>query len=99
MAKVHSLVACHQDDVTPKYKKTRRRLKCFVNLLFKNMSDPPSIHDMFSWNDMTPYYSEDVTYTKVDLEQRTDALSVSTMLFIHKKLLQKIYKRIKYLEQ
>ena len=81
---MYSLVACHQDDVTPKSKKARRRLKCFVNSLFMDMSDAPSIHDMFSWNDMTPYYSEDVTYTKADLEQRTDALSVSTMFFLQK---------------
>jgi callose synthase len=37
---------------------------------------------MFSWNVLTPYYSEDVTYSKSDLEQRTDALGVSTMLYL-----------------
>ena len=33
-----------------------------------NMPSVLSIHDMFSWNVMTPYYSEDVIYTKVDIK-------------------------------
>ena len=47
-----------------------------------DMPDAPSIHDMFSWNVLTPYYSEDVTYSKGDLEKRSDALGVSTMLYL-----------------
>ena len=82
LTKVHGLVACHPDDVMPKSKEARRRLNFFVNSLFMDMPDAPSIHDMFSWNVMTPYYSEDVTYTKADLEQRTDALGVSTLLYL-----------------
>ena len=78
--KVYSLFTCHPDGVMPKSKENRRRLNDFVNSLFMDMSCVPSIYDMFSCNDITPYYSEDVTYTKVDLEQCTDALSVSTLL-------------------
>ena len=43
-----------------------------------DMPDAPSIRDMFSWNITTPYYAEDSTYTKGDLEQHADALGVST---------------------
>lgn len=82
LTKVHGLVACHPDDAEPKSKEVRRRLTFFVNTLFMDMPDAPSIHDMFSWNVMTPYYSEDVTYTKADLEKRTDALGVSTILYL-----------------
>jgi len=82
LTKVHGLVACHPDDVEPKSMEARRRLTFFVNSLFMDMPDAPSIHDMFSWNVMTPYYSEDVTYTKADLEKRTDELGVSTLLYL-----------------
>jgi len=79
---VHGLVACHPNDVEPKSKEVRRRLTFFVNSLFMDMPHAPSIHDMFSWNVMTPYYSEDVTYTKADLEKTNDELGVSTLLYL-----------------
>jgi callose synthase len=47
-----------------------------------DMPNAPSIHDMFSWNVLTPYYSEDVIYNKGDLEKRTDELGVSTLLYL-----------------
>ena len=47
-----------------------------------DMPGAPSIHDMFSWNVMTTYYSEDVTYTTVDLEQRINEFGVSTLLYL-----------------
>lgn len=82
LTKVHGLVACLPDDVEPKSKEVRRRLTFFVNTLFMDIPDAPSIHDMFSWNVLTPYYSEDVIYTKADLEKRTEALGVSTLLYL-----------------
>mmetsp|Transcript_54913 Transcript_54913/g.164424 ORF Transcript_54913/g.164424 Transcript_54913/m.164424 type:complete len:2150 (-) Transcript_54913:26-6475(-) len=82
LTKVHGLLSCHPDDVEPRSKEARRRLTFFVNSLFMDMPDAPSIHDMFSWNVLTPYYSEDVTYSKADLETRTDALGVSTFLYL-----------------
>lgn len=87
LKKLHGLLCLHPDDVEPKSKEARRRLTFFVNSLFMDMPDAPSIHDMFSWNVLTPYYSEDVTYSKSDLERRTDALGVSTILY-----LQTLYK-------
>mmetsp|Transcript_15122 Transcript_15122/g.33800 ORF Transcript_15122/g.33800 Transcript_15122/m.33800 type:complete len:1076 (+) Transcript_15122:3108-6335(+) len=80
--KIHGLIACHPDDVEPRSKEARRRLTFFVNSLFMGIPDAPSIQDMLSWNVMTPYYSEDVTYSKADLERQTDALGVSTLLYL-----------------
>jgi callose synthase len=82
LKKMHGLVCMHPDDAEPKSKEARRRLTFFVNSLFMDMPDAPSIHDMFSWNVLTPYYSEDVTYSKGDLEKRSDALGVSTLLYL-----------------
>lgn len=82
LKKIHGLVCMHPDDAEPKSKEARRRLTFFVNSLFMDMPDAPSIHDMFSWNVLTPYYSEDVTYSKGDLEKRSDALGVSTLLYL-----------------
>jgi len=82
LKKLHGLMCMHPDDAEPKSKEVRRRLTFFVNSLFMDMPDAPSIHDMFSWNVLTPYYSEDVTYSKSDLEKRSDALGVSTLLYL-----------------
>ena len=82
LKKVHGLLCMHPDDVEPKSKEVVRRLTFFTNSLFMDMPDAPSIHDMFSWNVLTPYYSETVTYSKGDLESRSDALGVSTMLYL-----------------
>jgi len=87
LKKLHGLLCMHPDDAEPKSSEARRRLTFFVNSLFMDIPDAPSIHDMFSWNVLTPYYSEPVSYSKADLEQRTDALGVSTMLY-----LQTLYK-------
>ena len=82
LKKLYGLLCMHPDDAEPKSKEARRRLTFFVNSLFMDMPDAPSIHDMFSWNVLTPYYNEDVTYSKKDLEQRSDALGVSTLLYL-----------------
>jgi callose synthase len=82
LKKIHGLACMHPDDAEPKSKEARRRLTFFVNTLFMDMPYAPSIHDMFSWNVLTPYYSEDVTYSRGDLEKRTDALGVSTLLYL-----------------
>lgn len=84
---MYGLTVCLPDDVEPKSKEVRRRLTFFFNSLFMNMPEAPSIHDMFSWNVLTPFYSEDVTYSKNDLEERKDALGVTTLLY-----LQTLYK-------
>ena len=78
LTKVSFLVACHSDYVMPRSKEAKRRL------IFS------SIHRLwiclvprrFSWNVMTTYYSEDFTYTTVDLEQRINEFGISTLLYL-----------------
>jgi callose synthase len=82
LKKICCLVACHPDEVEPKSNEARRRLTYFINTLFMDIPKAPSLHDMFSWNVLTPYYAEDVTYGKDDLETRSDALGVSTLLYL-----------------
>lgn len=81
LRKIHGLVCLHPDDAEPKSKEARRRLTFFVNSLFMDMPEAPSIHDMFSWNILTPFYKEDVTYSRNDLEKRSE-LGVSTLLYL-----------------
>lgn len=47
LKKMHGLVCMHPDDAEPKSKEARRRLTFFVNTLFMDMPDAPSIQDMF----------------------------------------------------
>jgi callose synthase len=55
LKKLYGLLCMHPDDVEPKSKEVVRRLTFFTNSLFMDMPDAPSIHDMFSWNVLTPY--------------------------------------------
>ena len=82
LTKLHGVVACHPNEVEPKSEEARRRLTFFVNSLFMDIPNAPSIRDMFSWNVLTPYYKESVTLSKSELEARSDALGVSTMLYL-----------------
>ena len=82
LTKLHGLLACQPGEVEPKSKEAKRRLTFFVNSLFMDIPNAPSIHDMFSWNVLTPYYNESVTLSKSELEARNDALGVSTMLYM-----------------
>ena len=85
--KVHGLINTHPDDVEPKSKEAKRRLTFFVNSLFMDIPSAPSMADMQSWNVMTPFYSEDVTYNKSDLMKKEKTLGVSVLLY-----LQTLYK-------
>ncbi|GMH89989.1 hypothetical protein TL16_g11630, partial [Triparma laevis f. inornata] len=71
----------------PKSKEAKRRLTFFVNSLFMDIPNSPNMQDMMSWNVMTPFYSEDVTYNKSDLMKTEKTLGVSVLLY-----LQTLYK-------
>ena len=85
--KMHGLISAHPDDVEPKSKEAKRRLTFFVNSLFMDIPNSPNMQDMMSWNVMTPFYSEDVTYNKSDLTKTEKTLGVSVLLY-----LQTLYK-------
>jgi len=84
---VSATMSALPDDVEPKSSEAKRRLTFFVNSLFMDIPKAPTMDTMMSWNVLTPYYSEDVTYTKADLVSKSSKLGVTVMLY-----LQTLYK-------
>lgn len=69
----------------PENLEARRRIAFFTNSLFMNMPRAPKVRNMLSFSVLTPYYKEDVVYSKENLmKENEDGISV---LFY----LQKIY--------
>ncbi|KAI5072192.1 hypothetical protein GOP47_0012298 [Adiantum capillus-veneris] len=63
----------------------RRRIAFFTNSLFMEMPPPPKIRNMLSFSVLTPYYNEDVLFTRKGLEEENED-GVSILFY-----LQKIY--------
>ena len=75
--KLFGLLAMREADIEPKGVEAKRRLTFFVNSLFMDMPNAPPVPDMQSFTVMTPFYSEDVIYTKSDLEhENSDKVTV-----------------------
>lgn len=85
---LHGLLTLQKIDAEPRSHDARRRLLFFVNSLFMDMPLAPLLEEMKSWSVMTPFYGEDVLYSKSDLESKQDGLDVHTLLF-----LQTLYKK------
>jgi callose synthase len=69
----------------PENLEARRRIAFFTNSLFMDMPRAPQVRNMLSFSVLTPYYKENVVYSKDDLmTENEDGISV---LFY----LQKIY--------
>ncbi|XP_043703046.1 callose synthase 12-like [Telopea speciosissima] len=69
----------------PKNLEARRRIAFFSNSLFMNMPHAPQVEKMLAFSVLTPYYSEDVVYSREQLRsENEDGISI---LFY----LQKIY--------
>jgi callose synthase len=86
LAKLQGLLTLHVGDAEPKSAEARRRLTFFVNSLFMDVPKAPSIGNMLSWTVVTPFYSEDVLYSKKDLDAANED-GVKTLLY-----LQTLYK-------
>ena len=86
LAKLQGLLTLHVGDAEPKSAEARRRLTFFVNSLFMDMPKAPSITNMLSWTVVTPFYSEDVLYSKKDLDAANED-GIKTLLY-----LQTLYK-------
>ena len=71
-------------DTNKAYKRTRIEGVDLRNRTYSCINNwyAPSIRDMLSLNITTPYYAEDSTYTKGDLEQHIDAFGVFTLLYL-----------------
>ncbi|ETN03000.1 hypothetical protein PPTG_16032 [Phytophthora nicotianae INRA-310] len=88
LSHLHGLLTLQKIDAEPQSYDARRRLLFFVNSLFMDMPLAPLLEEMKSWSVMTPFYAEDVLYSRKDLESKQDGLDVHTLLF-----LQTLYKR------
>ncbi|TDH64861.1 hypothetical protein CCR75_001558 [Bremia lactucae] len=88
LSHLHGLLTLQKIDAEPQSYDARRRLLFFVNSLFMDMPLSPLLEEMKSWSVMTPFYAEDVVYSRKDLESKQDGLDVHTLLF-----LQTLYKR------
>ena len=77
VTKLHGLLAVRPTEAEPQSAEAKRRLAFWVNSLFMDMPDAPPIPDMHSVSVMTPFYSEDVIYTKANLlEENRDGVTV-----------------------
>ncbi|KAM7497719.1 hypothetical protein LguiA_022133 [Lonicera macranthoides] len=63
----------------------RRRITFFTNSLYMKMPSAPKVRNMLSFSVLTPYYTEEVLYSEVDLNKENE--DGITILFY----LQKIY--------
>ncbi|KAF0699966.1 Aste57867_9516 [Aphanomyces stellatus] len=84
---LRGLLTLQKTDAEPRSYDARRRLLFFVNSLFMDMPVAPLLEEMQSYSVMTPFYAEDIMYSKSDLESKQDGLDVHTLLY-----LQTLYK-------
>ncbi|KAJ7545907.1 hypothetical protein O6H91_08G015900 [Diphasiastrum complanatum] len=84
--RLHYLISIRESAANiPRNLEARRRLEFFTNSLFMKMPNPPLVRKMLSFSVFTPYYSEDVLYSKEQLrDENEDGI---TILFY----LQKIF--------
>ncbi|OQR91279.1 callose synthase [Achlya hypogyna] len=87
VAHLRGLLTLQKAEAEPRSYDARRRLLFFVNSLFMDMPAAPVLDEMQSYSVMTPFYAEDVLYSKADLESKRDGLDVHTLLY-----LQTLYK-------
>ncbi|KAH9098016.1 hypothetical protein LEN26_016820 [Aphanomyces euteiches] len=84
---LRGLLTLQKNEAQPRSYDARRRLLFFVNSLFMDMPTAPLLEEMQSYSVMTPFYAEDIMYSKTDLESKQDGLDVHTLLY-----LQTLYK-------
>ena len=59
------------DEFTPRNSDAKRRILFFCNSLFMQLPEAPPVERMRSLTTLTPFYSEDVIYSKAYLKNRT----------------------------
>ncbi|KAJ7532009.1 hypothetical protein O6H91_14G068400 [Diphasiastrum complanatum] len=84
--RLHYLLSI-KDSATeiPRNLEARRRLQFFTNSLFMKMPNSPLVRQMVSFSVFTPYYKEDVLYSKDQLRKENED-GITTLFY-----LQKIY--------
>lgn len=80
-SKLFMLFNLRQVDADPVSPEAQRRLNFFINSLFMDLPQVPSIKFSKEYTCLTPYYSEDVLLTRGDLEQNNSD-GISTLLYL-----------------
>ncbi|XP_072967788.1 callose synthase 11-like [Typha angustifolia] len=84
--RLHTILASRDSmNNVPKNLEARRRIAFFSNSLFMNMPRAPQVEKMLAFSVLTPYYNEEVLYSKEQL--RTENEDGISIIFY----LQKIY--------
>ncbi|XP_073148709.1 callose synthase 12 [Henckelia pumila] len=65
----------------PENLEARRRIAFFSNSLFMNMPHAPQVEKMMAFSVMTPYYSEEVLYSKENLRTENED-GISTLFYL-----------------
>lgn len=65
----------------PRNLEARRRIAFFSNSLFMNMPHAPQVEKMLAFSVLTPYYNEEVLYSKEQLQKETED-GVSTLFYL-----------------
>eukprot|EP00474_Spongospora_subterranea_P008611 CRZ09069.1 hypothetical protein [Spongospora subterranea] len=81
ISSLYTLLTLAAIDARPKSYEARRRMQCFVNSLFMDMPAVRSVKSMHSWSILTPFYSEDVIYSRSELLKETED-GVSPLLYL-----------------
>lgn len=81
LEKLHGLLDIDRNSAEPTSVEARRRLAFFANSLFMDMPRAPPVWDMPSWSCMTPFYSEDVVYSRSDLERKNED-GLTTLMYL-----------------
>ncbi|KAI3796322.1 hypothetical protein L1987_38989 [Smallanthus sonchifolius] len=86
VVRLHLLLTVKESATNvPMNLEARRRITFFTNSLYMKMPNAPKVYNMMSFSVLTPYYKEDVLYSKEELHlENEDGISI---LFY----LQKIY--------
>ncbi|KAK2637156.1 hypothetical protein Ddye_031948 [Dipteronia dyeriana] len=86
IGRLHLLLTVKESAMdVPSNLEARRRISFFSNSLFMDMPPAPKVRNMLSFSVLTPYYSEDVLFSKDALEKPNED-GVSILFY-----LQKIY--------
>ncbi|XP_042519046.1 callose synthase 12 [Macadamia integrifolia] len=84
--RLHTILSSRDSmNNVPKNLEARRRIAFFSNSLFMNMPHAPQVEKMMAFSVLTPYYNEEVIYSKEQLRSENED-GVSVLFY-----LQKIY--------
>ncbi|KAG9444221.1 hypothetical protein H6P81_015561 [Aristolochia fimbriata] len=75
--RLHLLLTVKETAIdVPKNLEARRRISFFANSLFMDIPTAPKVRNMLSFSVLTPYYTEEVTFSEEELMSRQDGASI-----------------------